>query len=256
MVAALALGYSVTAHALMTNTILSHNFDSDTVGSLPSGWSFTAGSSSGVYVTNNVSSSSPNALQVKLVNSTFFTVGTTFPAHNLANGDPDNRLSYSVDLNVDYIDLNDSEGIRLRIFNGTSQIDVGTPRILRNGTNWRFYNALAGGNGGSFYVGNFNFDQWYNFRVVITPTTTTSGTADWYMDGVLINAETYSGRSPVTQTSNLDIFDIFPVLDANDATGASLYVDNLLIQAIIPEPSTAALIAVCFGVAALRRKRS
>jgi hypothetical protein len=252
--AGLAFGYATSAQALVTNTILSHNFDSDTVGALPSGWSFSTGSNSGVYVTNNVSSSGPNSFRVPITDSTFYTVQTPFTAHNLANGDPDNRLSYSIDINVDFIDLNDSEGIRLRIWNGTSQIDVGTPRILRNGTQWRFYNGLYTVNGGSAYIGNFNFDEWHNLRIVINPTTTTSGTADWYVDGVLLNTETYTGRSPVTQTSNLDVFDIFPVLDASDATDATVYFDNLLIQAILPEPSSVALLAVG-GLMLVRRNQ-
>jgi hypothetical protein len=253
LAAAIALGFTAAAHAvtLVTNTIFEQNFDSDTVGALPSGWS--GASTDNAVVTDSLSLSAPNSFQLSTLSSNGFTVQRAFAAHNLASGDPDNRLSYSVDINVDFIDQNDSEGFRFRIWNGTSQIDVGTPRVLRNGANWRFFNGLFSLNGGPAYVGNFNFDQWYNFRVVITPTTISSGTAHWYMDNVLVNTETYSGRSPISQTSNLDVFDIFQVSDGNPATAARMYIDNLQIQAILPEPSSLALLLA--GAAMLLRRR-
>src|ERR1051326_3723480 len=248
LITAIALSCAIRSEAVLTtNTIFDQNFDSDIVGQLPSGWTGLPTVNANAFVTNSISKSAPNSFEHTFTAPTSYDVQTTFPGFNLNGGDPDQRLSYALDVNVANIDNIDSQGFNFRIYNGVSQIDVGTPRILRSSadtTKWRFFNGLAGVNGGSFYVGSFNFNQWYNFRVVISPTSPSSGTADWYMDGALVNTETYSARSPVTQTSNIHIFDIRSVPNTGSST---MYVDNLLIQSIVPEPTSMALAAVgCF----------
>ena len=256
--AGFGLWHGVGTAALTTNTIFEQNFDSDTVGQLPSGWTGLPTVNNNAFVTNNVSQSAPNSLAIQITDSTLWTVAKSFPAVDLANGDPDNRLSYSLDINVDHIDHNNAEGINLRLFNGVSQIEAGMPRILRFNSLWSLYNGDVSINGGNAYNGPlggfFNFNQWYNFRVVISPTSPTSGTADWYVDGSLINTETYSGRS-TSQTHNMNEFDIYYLnSDVNAGTGALMYFDNLVIQSIVPEPSSVALLVV--GGLILWRRRN
>lgn len=257
----LGVCHATVAQALITNTIHSQNFDSDNVGELPSGWTGLPVVNDESFVTNNLSVSAPNSFRVGILpDASVDTVTTTFAPHDLSNGDPDNRLSYSLDINVDYIDSTGGEGITLRLWNGVSNLEVGRPRILVNPFNnakWTLYNPNTVLNSDSFLAGyhfaGFDFDTWYNFRVVINPSSPSSGTALWYMDGVLINTETYSGRSPIIQTLNIDQFDLFHETDSNPATGASMYFDNFLIQSIIPEPSSVVLL-VLGGWTLLRRR--
>jgi hypothetical protein len=236
----LASWYATTANAvvLYTNTIYSDNFDSDTLGQLPSGWS---GSRSGLptvnnnaFVTNNISKSAPNSFKNTYTNAFSYDVTTSFPGVNLVQFDQ--GLSYSLDLNVESIANNNSEGFRIGVDNNVHRLDAGSPRILREGTVWSFFNQF---NGQNFLSSGFNFNQWYNFRVDFSPISPTTGTAFWYMDGTLINTEPYT-KPDNTYTPNVHIFEILDI----PGNSATMYVDNVLIQAIIPEPSTVALLAV------------
>jgi hypothetical protein len=234
-------------------------YDSDTVGQLPSSWSGLPVVNGNAYVTNNVSVSAPNSFANQFTSAdTTYTVQTVAPTtFTLTNiGD---WVSYDFDVNVDYIGGNDSEGFSFRLWNATfSQIDTGAPRILRNLTQWRLYNGLVSINGGSAYVGGWNFDEWHHlrFKTVLDGTsgpgaTPYFGRTFWYVDDVLLNTETWTNRN-FNQVREIDTVDIRSVIGT--VTGARMYVDNMVIE-VIPEPSALALLAAG-GWILVRRRRS
>lgn len=189
--------------------------------------------------------STPNAFQQAFTTSATSS-SVTFPNYDLSA--TSRSIEWSADIYVDFINGNNSEGWQMRMISRDSSIDAGLMRILRNGTSWRLYNGLQGSNGGgSPYGQDFNFDQWYEMRVVIDPDSTSSGKAYTYIDGVLQFTETWTGRG-LSQTQNIEYFEIISVA----GTGARFFIDNLEIA--IPEPASAALLALG-GLAMLRRKR-
>lgn len=259
MVFAVACLSSTKSYALFGHDILiNQNYDTDTVGQMPSGWTGLSLVNSNAFVTNNVFDSSPNSFANQFVlGDPNYTIQTVAP-FTVTLTNVGKWISYEFDVNVDYIGGNDGEGFQFRLWNANfSQIDVGTPRILRNGAQWRFYNGLVAQNGGSSYVGNYNFDQWYNFRVQIELEGTNGpvatpyhGKAYWYVDSVLVNTETWTNRN-FGQVREIDTFDIRPVIGT--ATGARMFIDNLGVEAI-PEPSALAFVVAGAGMFLLRRR--
>ena len=249
--------YALFGHDVLIN----QNYDSDTVGQMPSGWTGLSLVNNNAFVTNNVFDSSPNSFANQhVVSDANYTIQTVAPFTVMLTN-AGKWISYEFDVNVDYLGNVDSEGFQFRLWNANfSQIDVGVPRILRSNINtnqWRFYNGLVSQNGGSTYVGGYNFDQWYNFRVQIQldgndgPVATPYyGKAYWYVDNVLVNTETWTNRN-FQQVREIDTFDIRPV--QGTATGARMFIDNLGVEAI-PEPSAMAFIVAGATMLTLRRR--
>lgn len=230
---------------------LVNNYDTDPLGQLPTGWTFTSGSNSETYVALDPLGGTNRVFQIDEdpVNGQGWTLQTTFAPYTLTSTSP--TLFYQFRLYVDEITGNDSEGITVRVMSNLSSLDAGFPRILRNGTQWRFYSAhyiLNSAVPFSAYSPSFNFDQWYTFRVEIDPDSTSSGKVYWYMDGTLIRTETYSGRS-LSQTQNIQLFEISNSVAPGG--GARIYLDNLIVG--IPEPAGALMLGVG-GLLLLRRR--
>jgi hypothetical protein len=247
LVVGLAAG-SAVAFEGPNHILRNQNYDSDTVGQLPSGWSGLATVNNNAFVTNSPSSTAPNSFANQFTSAdTTYTIQTVSPfAYTLTN--IGSWVSYSFDVNVDYIGGNDSEGFSFRLWNATySQIDTGAPRILRNGTQWRLYNPLVSLNGGSAYVGNYNFDEWHNlrFKTILDGDTGPGGTPYfgrtlWYIDNTLLNTETWTNRN-FNQVREIDTVDIRSVIGT--PTGARIFIDNLEVEAL-PEPSALALLSI------------
>jgi len=259
LVVALSVSASVPALAApfyLYNT----GFETDTIGQTPTGWTVTSGA---VNLTNTSVQTHPTApsggTQVLKVGQSgeAFELGVTFPAQSLNAGE---RLAYNFDINVDFINGNDSEGFLSRAYSTVSRIDAGFPRVLRNGTSWRLYNGNSGANSSPAYTANFNFDQWYRLRIEYVASSSSAGQVFWYMgDNALdlqtladdlILTETYSGRN-LSQTQNILRFD-FSNIGLN-GTGFSMFVDNLAI--VTPEPAGLAAIGMGVSAGLLRRRQ-
>lgn len=259
--------YALFGHDVLIN----QNYDTDTVGQMPSGWSgqrstnffatFTGPVSTvndNAFVTNSVFDSSPNsfAIQGTSAAGTFsnMLLRTVAPfSFSLTNAGK--WISYEVDINIDFITGNDGEGWTFRLWNSDfSNLDVGVPRILRNGSQWRFLTQTGG------YQGGFNFDQWYNLRVQITPLGfdpaansgdgSGYGVAHWYIDNSLFYTENYTNRV-FARLREIDTFDIRT--DIRTPTGIRMFIDNLGVEAI-PEPSALAFVVTGAAILMIRRR--
>ena len=259
--AALVVALSVSVPASAAPFYLYHTgFETDTLGQTPTGWTVTAGA---VNLANTSVVTHPTApsggTKVLKVGQTgeAFELGVTFPAQSLNAGE---KLAYNFDINVDFINGNDSEGFLSRAYSTVSRIDAGFPRVLRNGTSWRFYNGFGFMNASPAYTANFNFDQWYRLRIEYIASSNSAGQVFWYLgdDALdlqtpaddLILTETYSGRN-LNQTQNIIRFD-FANIGLN-GTGFSMFVDNLAI--VTPEPAGLCAIGMVVSAGLLRRRQ-
>jgi hypothetical protein len=234
------------------------NFDSDVIGQLPAGWTVNSGS---VNLANTSVQPQPGRVNVFKVGFTTesYQLRRDYTVHGLNT--TGNTLAYEFDVNVDFINGNDSEGWGFYNTNNVTGMFAGAPRILRNGANWRIYNG--------YYTiaptdapyapaaGGFNFDQWYRMRVEYTATSPSAGFVSYYLGtdyadlraalgDDLFYTEFYSDG--VAQTQNLQTF----LLGSVTATGASMMIDNFVV--VTPEPASLGAVSL-LATAGLRRNR-
>lgn len=241
-------------HHLLAN----QDFDNDTVGLLATGWSGLPTSNNKAYVTNNVSVSNPNSFALQYQNGDSSTLISLVTPMQYSLTNAGQWIAYEFDVNVDYINSNNSEGFAFRLWNATfSQIDTGSARILANSGGWQFFNGLAGQNGGLFYLPTiYSFDTWHHLRVKILEDGNTGPVATpyfgrtlWYVDNVLANTETWTNRN-FNQVREIDTLDVSYLINQ----GARINIDNLVIEAI-PEPTALALLFGAGTVLLVRRRK-
>jgi hypothetical protein len=239
------------ASAATFPVLLEQNYDSDTVGALPAGWTVASGAAPNAVVQTGVpgTPSAPNVFQVQQ-NGESFTIQTVMPTQvDLDENTP--NLVWSAKLYVDELVINNSAGFQFKLWNAdVSNLDAGYYRVLSDAAGtFRFFNPLAGGNGGAFFTPQFPMDVWHDVSVVIDPSSNSAGTVGLYVNGLLINTETYTSRG-LGQTTNIDTLQI---LSQPNGTGDNrIYLDNLVIA--VPEPASAAVLAIG-GLSVLIRRR-
>lgn len=229
------------------------SYDSDTVGQMPASWSGLPVVNANAYVTNNPSVSSPNSFAVSYTNGNanylIQTVApTTFTLTNVGDW-----VAYQFDVNVDFLNSNNSEGFHFRLWNGNiSQLDAGVARIIANSGGWQFIDAL-----GPYLPTIYSFDAWHNFRAKVVLEGTNGpvaspyyGKAYWYVDDALAYTEVWTNKN-FNQVREIDTVDIRDVPNL----GGRMFIDNMVIE-IIPEPSALAFLAMASLMFFRRRSRT
>jgi hypothetical protein len=110
------------------------------IGQLPAGWTTYSGTVN-LANTSVQSSSDPGRANVFKVGFTTetYTLRRGYTVHGLNT--TGNQLAYEFDVNVDFINGNDSEGFTFYNTNNVTGMFAGFPRILKNGANWRTYHG-------------------------------------------------------------------------------------------------------------------
>jgi hypothetical protein len=214
--------------------LVNDTFDSATVGTFPSGWTYATVGTGSHYVTNSISGapSLPNVFfntypdgTADLIRRSFTTVPISF--------DSQRPTTVSFDLRIDSI-TGGSAGFIMalgNLANGNTANNL-TMRLLTdtNGT-WQVFNPVA-------YRGQ-STGVWYNIRldIVQTNTATSSGYVQYYLDGTPFLSTNWTAFSgPRTNINYLSFLNGGP-------SSSVWFLDNLTIS-VIPEPSTLLLVGV------------
>jgi hypothetical protein len=231
--------------------VLQQTFDGagNTVGSLPSGWSYFSGSaatSPNTVVQNGVPATPtpPNVFQNEITDGAQYGVRTSFTPFSLT-GDS-NVFSYEFDLYVDEMVNNFSSGFQFRVWNNFSIISVGDYRLVSFPTAGTF-----GFSDNSLPIGTFAQDTWHHVKFVIDPSSTDAGVGMLFVNDMItpIHTEAYTGEGVAGRTANMQLFDIL----THNVQLSRIYIDNFTVAT--PEPTGIAAVAGLAGAVLIRRRR-
>jgi len=215
-------------------TLMSEDFEKSAPGQLPEGWSLPHDPTYSAAVLSDVANAPSGKRALRIASTGVAPKAPMAEPELVIPFEPrhmdgkNGTLEYSLDINVESIAGNDSEGIQLRITAPTSRIDVASPRILKGDNGWRLY-AHGATPDGIHYFGKFEFGRWVKLRFVIEPTSGKAGKTYWYADGTLINTEVYNDRNDL-QTQSVQRLEISPV-HAIENTNTVLLIDNIKVTA-------------------------
>jgi len=244
VLAVVALAYTPSR----AQVLLYENYDTETVNTLPDGWTNTGEvTTSGVSNDFSVSGTQSFMIEHDGNDPSGFTLNAfrlrqSFTPHTLDA--TSKTLTAEFDIRVDQIG-DGSEGFIVQVWTGNSGLPNGDARIFR-GTPADFYFQS------SDTVGPIPQDQWHHFRIEFDATSNTDGQVRWNLNNnvIPVATENWSGQGPA-QMSNLQFFDIRGVQTAA-GSGSRMYIDNLFIS--IPEPGSLCLLGTT-TLAMLRRRR-
>jgi len=247
MLSCVAALIAMAASPSFGSVVLQQTFDNDTVGVLPSGWSYFSGSaatSPNTVVQNGVPATPtpPNVFQNEITDGAQYGVRTSFTPFSLTADS--NVFSYEFDLYVDEMVNNFSSGFQFRVWNNFSIISVGDYRLVSFPTAGTF-----GFSDNSLPIGTFAQDTWHHVKFVIDPSSTDAGVGMLFVNDMNtpIHTEPYSGE--FGRTANMQLFDIL----THNTQLSRIYIDNFTVA--IPEPAGITAIAGLAGATLMRRRR-
>jgi len=224
----ICLGWSIAV--TQADVLLNNNFDSNTVGTVPTGWSTGNGvTSNSATVSNAHSVSTPNSMELPLVTGS---LGLNYSFNNSFTSTPSGS-SHPIEVTFDLYVTAQSASRLMFLYNS----DVDTPLtevgMSSNGT-------FTTGAGFSLSLGNYLVNTWYQFKIDLTLS---SGTYNVYvnqMGGGLIGSQI---NIPLLSSANFGA-----IYFVNDSSSSNIFVDNVLAETNpVPEPHTLAMAAIGFG---------
>ena len=227
------------------------DFDSETPGTYPSGWSY-SGPATDTYVQTGIpgTPSPPNVFQNQHDQEATVSAANFIP-FSYSAALPDVHVRY--DLYVTPL-LDGSTGYQTFLTSPLSGHIVGHVRFFASGSGFTIfdpYAGITGASGGFTPATNVPYNTWHTLEFVFDAVDTQTVVAETYLNGLLINTESYTMSLAATQ--GVDRLLVQSVAGGS-ASSTVIYLDN--VQVAIPEPTSAAMLGVGAAMLVCSRRRA